>query len=1636
MLVPPKHDTSKRRSVSYDAQRIRIPFASTRNESRGSITSESSSMALALALGLGLGLGLGLTLTQSGLRTEYLTSSGEQQQQQQLVLQLHQQQRVFSDSAVSYLTDGMTSPGDNDSTITDNFNFIPSSSQGDGSGKDVLPSNNRTILTPIYGNQFAVPNLATTTATLDMMEEFVSPQLNSDSDYGDSPGHSNPNSAIGLLLKEYRDSKSTLDVLSSTKSSEDSLGHWPEQHRGAGAQPPPLPESYTNKRQELQPSSLSSSTTMTDSDPSHQNHFRTDSTSSTVSSTSTASTINNMKDAKHRRFVNYAMMATASHSDPWSIENVVRWLENNKFNDTWKETFRKNEISGNRFLEIGNYDINSSTWQQFVKYIDTSDEYSTIERFIELIKKEEYALDRKPETRKSSHEYIVSPISAVGGSSGGAKGHKYMSSISSNGSSNSSSIPTPSRPFSFVDSSKKDSNHSPHNMFFKKSSHSEQRSSLLVEPTNAPPIELKSGHNSNNNNAIPSSSTSASSTTTINTSKSKTDDLSKGKSSSISSSSTSGTTKNQGSSGESSKRNSIFSWRKITNEKSANTAKTSPILNVKQSKILPTAKFIQHLSNETSLPYTAAQNFRSTSAGEKSTRPLSTFECGQRSVLNDSQKSSLSVDKPVRPASSYDGWQNHNPTISDNMSRGAGAAAGALKGIDERFLPTPRMESTPITTLLITKDNKLFTAIEIPSIECLNANLVRNRIIEGLGLLKIGQICIHMTELNSREGFPLSNELLLLAIQRKHYKFYVSQHLSSPNTTNTISTSSSDSKSFEMRPDGGGKQYPATPEYLTRPNAHQVDYWSYKDGKIPSQQYHHQTPSGLDIVDESRLSVGSHLMNLKLPPIIPKAKTPVLLINTSISPANSNSFKVIRDEKPVIDFNRRRSVENKRPKQIQSIHVSSISNTLTSPITASTIISEGPRSSSSTKTIEETIPEVSTSIHRSPSIKSVSTMKSEHLLDGEKRNVTNIVAKRAPPPPPPRDTSNATTTTKLRKNTLSNKLSQLPSISSDDLIMSLRSNSINESLRRRGSRRVTSVNLKMTKKEVEFDPFKESNISFPQMNLTPIEGCDENSDSDSSGSDFFAHPMPDVGKRNSNASYEINDDSFIVDDDKNSSCNSDSNRNKYRQKSNTPMHVRPPVDEVYKNLEKFFPHTNLDKPIIEAGSVTPITTSANSSLTSVEIGHQMFARKPTISRTFSNANISPINPPSESLDDTMMERENTLRFPGRRMKSIRVVANEGQRRFNEARKISPPNTYETNFNDNIISNSDVIVDNNNQFGLARSNTKMWGQNIVEVTPKEIEKGSVSRIRNNKNGKFEEFRWIKGELIGRGSFGEVYLALNVTTGEMLAVKQVTLLLGIKSPGDRFDAFHKEVETMKDLDHINIVQYLGFEHIGNTASLFLEYVGGGSVGYCLNSYGKFEDPLVRFITRQVLSGLEYLHLNGILHRDLKADNLLLEIDGTCKISDFGISKKEQSDNVYKNIPEMSMQGTIFWMAPEVIDSNVNEKKEGYSAKVDIWSLGCVVLEMLAGNRPWANEALVRAIYLIGKTKLAPPIPKDIDITNDARDFLEKCFTINPEARPTAKQLLGHSFMKEDGDFVFEKTLLAQMVKYNSRKSGYLE
>ncbi|KAG9528404.1 MAP kinase-like protein, partial [Aureobasidium melanogenum] len=159
----------------------------------------------------------------------------------------------------------------------------------------------------------------------------------------------------------------------------------------------------------------------------------------------------------------------------------------------------------------------------------------------------------------------------------------------------------------------------------------------------------------------------------------------------------------------------------------------------------------------------------------------------------------------------------------------------------------------------------------------------------------------------------------------------------------------------------------------------------------------------------------------------------------------------------------------------------------------------------------------------------------------------------------------------------------------------------------------------------------------------------------------------------------------------------------------------------------------------------------------------------------------------------------------------------------------------------------------------------------------------------------------------------------------------------------EALKREIGLLRELKHPNIVQYLGSNSDDSHLNIFLEYVAGGSVATMLVNYGSLGEPLIANFVRQILSGLAYLHSKDIIHRDIKGANILVDNHGSVKISDFGISKRVEASSLLvpptgkRTGPRVSLQGSVFWMAPEVV------KQTAYTRKADIWSLGCLIVEM---------------------------------------------------------------------------------------------
>ncbi|KAJ6417650.1 hypothetical protein OIU84_001103 [Salix udensis] len=238
------------------------------------------------------------------------------------------------------------------------------------------------------------------------------------------------------------------------------------------------------------------------------------------------------------------------------------------------------------------------------------------------------------------------------------------------------------------------------------------------------------------------------------------------------------------------------------------------------------------------------------------------------------------------------------------------------------------------------------------------------------------------------------------------------------------------------------------------------------------------------------------------------------------------------------------------------------------------------------------------------------------------------------------------------------------------------------------------------------------------------------------------------------------------------------------------------------------------------------------------------------------------------------------------------------------------------------------------------------------------------------------RWKKGKLLGRGTFGHVYLGFNSESGELCAMKEVTLFSDDAKSKESAKQLMQEISLLSRLRHQNIVQYHGSETVGDRLYIYLEYVSGGSIYKLLQEYGQLGELVIRSYTQQILSGLAFLHSKSTVHRDIKGANILVDPNGRVKLADFGMAKHITGQSC-----PLSFKGSPYWMAPEVIKNS-----SGCNLAVDIWSLGCTVLEMATTKPPWSQFEGVAAMFKIGNSKDLPAIPDHL--SDEGKDFVRQC------------------------------------------------
>nr|BAM36968.1 protein kinase [Nicotiana benthamiana] len=264
------------------------------------------------------------------------------------------------------------------------------------------------------------------------------------------------------------------------------------------------------------------------------------------------------------------------------------------------------------------------------------------------------------------------------------------------------------------------------------------------------------------------------------------------------------------------------------------------------------------------------------------------------------------------------------------------------------------------------------------------------------------------------------------------------------------------------------------------------------------------------------------------------------------------------------------------------------------------------------------------------------------------------------------------------------------------------------------------------------------------------------------------------------------------------------------------------------------------------------------------------------------------------------------------------------------------------------------------------------------------------------------QWQKGKLIGRGTFGSVYVASNRETGALCAMKEVELLPDDPKSAESIRQLQQEINVLSQLKHPNIVQYYGSEIVGDRFYIYLEYVHPGSINKFIHDHCEaITESIVRNFTRHILCGLAYLHSKKTIHRDIKGANLLVDAYGVVKLADFGMAK-----HLNGQAANLSLKGSPYWMAPELLQSVMQKDSNSDLAfATDIWSLGCTVIEMLNGKPPWSEYEAAAAMFKVLKD--TPPIPETL--SPEGKDFLRWCFCRNPAERPSASMLLEHRFMR---------------------------
>ena len=329
--------------------------------------------------------------------------------------------------------------------------------------------------------------------------------------------------------------------------------------------------------------------------------------------------------------------------------------------------------------------------------------------------------------------------------------------------------------------------------------------------------------------------------------------------------------------------------------------------------------------------------------------------------------------------------------------------------------------------------------------------------------------------------------------------------------------------------------------------------------------------------------------------------------------------------------------------------------------------------------------------------------------------------------------------------------------------------------------------------------------------------------------------------------------------------------------------------------------------------------------------------------------------------------------------------------------------------------NDAVEHNNNNSKISNSNSSIYDFNYYMNESNKLSEYIKLFYKLNNTYPNSKIKYYKiGRKIGQGAFGKVNIGLHILTGRVVAIKSFKKE---NCNNEKINKIINERNLMKELDNKNIIRILDYFEDKDYIFIIMEYINGGNLYSLIKKRRKLQEKMAKFIFKQMISALKYIHSHNIAHRDIKLDNILLDLYNGIKICDFGIGKKLNSPDQLLT----SFSGTPLYMAPEII---LSEKNNGYKGfPVDVWSSGIALYIMLSGQLPFKNNKNNKNKKNKNKEleySIVNKEPKEIEnISDKAKDLIKGLLCKDPSKRLTCDEILKHPWLKNE-DFKNENML----------------